>query len=346
MARNSPKRGWQSSLESVSSAYELVRAPSQFSTSKFCINQSVIRPPPFPLPQVEPMIEETFARAEQSAAKTLIDLALAEDLSSTGDLTCQALISLDQQARVQVASRKAGILAGAPIGRMVFTTLDPAVRWESHRHDGDTVAPGTIIAEVSGPLRTLLIGERTMLNFMTHLSGIASLTRSFVDAVAGTRAKILDTRKTLPGWRLLQKYAVRCGGGTNHRMGLYDGVLIKDNHLAAWTQSASIAAAVQAARAKSPRQVSIEVEVDTLEQLKDALGGHPDIVLLDNMPFDMLQTAVKLRDQTAPEVLLEASGGVNLDTVRGIARTGVERISVGALTHSAPALDLGFDWPW
>jgi nicotinate-nucleotide pyrophosphorylase (carboxylating) len=346
MARNSPKRGWQSSLESVSSAYELVRAPSQFSTSKFCINQSVIRPPPFPLPQVEPMIEETFARAEQSAAKTLIDLALAEDLSSTGDLTCQALISLDQQARVQVASRKAGILVGAPIGRMVFTTLDPAVRWESHRHDGDTVAPGTIIAEVSGPLRTLLIGERTMLNFMTHLSGIASLTRSFVDAVAGTRAKILDTRKTLPGWRLLQKYAVRCGGGTNHRMGLYDGVLIKDNHLAAWTQSASIAAAVQAARAKSPRQVSIEVEVDTLEQLKDALGGHPDIVLLDNMPFDMLQTAVKLRDQTAPEVLLEASGGVNLDTVRGIARTGVERISVGALTHSAPALDLGFDWPW
>jgi nicotinate-nucleotide pyrophosphorylase (carboxylating) len=292
------------------------------------------------------MIEETFARAEQSAAKTLIDLALAEDLSSTGDLTCQALISLDQQARVQVASRKAGILAGAPIGRMVFTTLDPAVRWESHRHDGDTVAPGTIIAEVSGPLRTLLIGERTMLNFMTHLSGIASLTRSFVDAVAGTRAKILDTRKTLPGWRLLQKYAVRCGGGTNHRMGLYDGVLIKDNHLAAWTQSASIAAAVQAARAKSPRQVSIEVEVDTLEQLKDALGGHPDIVLLDNMPFDMLQTAVKLRDQIAPEVLLEASGGVNLDTVRGIARTGVERISVGALTHSAPALDLGFDWPW
>ena len=292
------------------------------------------------------MIEETFASAEQSAAKILIDLALAEDLSSTGDLTCQALIPPDQQARVQVASRKAGILSGAPIGRMVFATLDPAVRWESYRHDGDTVAPGTIIAEVSGPLRTLLVGERTMLNFMTHLSGIASLTRTFVDAVAGTRAKILDTRKTLPGWRLLQKYAVRCGGGTNHRMGLYDGVLIKDNHLAAWTQSASIAAAVQAARAKSPRQVSIEVEVDTLEQLQDALEGHPDIVLLDNMPVDMLQTAVKLRDQTAPKVLLEASGGVNLDTVRGIARTGVERISVGALTHSAPALDLGFDWPW
>ena len=185
------------------------------------------------------MIEETFASAEQSAAKILIDLALAEDLSSTGDLTCKALIPPDQQARVQVASRKAGILSGAPIGRMVFATLDPAVRWESYRHDGDTVAPGTIIAEVSGPLRTLLVGERTMLNFMTHLSGI----------------------------------------------------------------------------------------------------------LLDNMPVDMLQTAVKLRDQTAPKVLLEASGGVNLDTVRGIARTGVERISVGALTHSAPALDLGFDWP-
>ena len=180
---------------------------------------------------------------------------------------------------------------------------------------------------------------------MTHLSGIATLTRAFVDAATGTHAKILDTRKTLPGWRLLEKYAVRCGGGTNHRMGLYDGVLIKDNHIAAWTESSSIAEAVRTARAKSPPGVSIEVEVDTFPQLIDALQGTPDIVLLDNMDVEKLSEAVRLRNRLAPGVLLEASGGVNLETVGGIARTGVERISVGALTHSAPALDLGFDWP-
>ena len=291
-------------------------------------------------------IEETFASGEQSAARRLIEIALSEDLSSVGDLTCQALIRSDQTATVQVASRKAGVLAGAPIGRMVFSVLDPAVRWDARKHDGETVLPGTIIATVSGPLASLLIGERTMLNFMTHLSGIASLTRTFVDAVKGTRARILDTRKTFPGWRLLQKYAVRCGGGTNHRMGLYDGVLIKDNHLAAWTASASIAEAVRTARSKSPSGVSIEVEVDTIAQLKDALAGSPDIVLLDNMNPETLQEAVALRDRMAPSVLLEASGGVTLSTVSAIARTGVERISVGALTHSAPALDLGFDWPW
>ena len=180
---------------------------------------------------------------------------------------------------------------------------------------------------------------------MTHLSGIATLTRIYVDAVAGTRARILDTRKTLPGWRLLEKYAVRCGGGTNHRMGLYDGVLIKDNHIAAWTESSSIAEAVRTARAKSPKGVSIEVEVDTITQLQDALQGSPDIVLLDNMDVETLNEAVSVRNRLASGVLLEASGGVNLETVAGIARTGVERISIGALTHSAPALDLGFDWP-
>lgn len=183
-----------------------------------------------------------------------------------------------------------------------------------------------------------------MLNFMTHLSGIATLTRRFVDAVRGTRAEVLDTRKTLPGWRLLEKYAVRCGGGTNHRMGLYDGVLIKDNHLAAWTESDSIAAAVETARQRSPAGVSIEVEVDTLDQLSDALRGGPDIVLLDNMDVATLRQAVNIRDHTAPRVLLEASGGVTLETVAAIAQTGVERISVGGLTHSAPALDLAFDW--
>ncbi len=291
------------------------------------------------------MIEETFASGEQTAATKLIEMALAEDLSTAGDLTCKALIRPDQTATVQVVARKNGVLAGSPIGRMVFARLDPQVRWVALHQDGDRVSPGTVIAKVSGPLTSLLIGERTMLNFMTHLSGIATLTRTFVDATAGTHAKILDTRKTLPGWRLLEKYAVRCGGGTNHRMGLYDGVLIKDNHIAAWTESSSIAEAVRTARAKSPKGVSIEVEVDTITQLQDALQGSPDIVLLDNMDVETLREAVSLRNRLAPGVLLEASGGVNLETVGGIARTGVERISVGALTHSAPALDLGFDWP-
>lgn len=290
-------------------------------------------------------IEETFSSAEQSVASQLIDMALAEDLSTQGDLTCQALIRKDQVASVQVVCRKDGILSGAPIGRMVFAKLDPAVRWEARKNDGDRLKPGTVVATVTGPLASLLTGERTMLNFMTHLSGIATLTRTFVDAVHGTRARILDTRKTLPGWRRLHKYAVRCGGGTNHRMGLYDGVLIKDNHLAAWTESGSIADAVRTARAKSPPRASIEVEVDTLIQLQDALSGSPEIVLLDNMDVPTLEAAVALRDRIAPKVLLEASGGITLETVSAIARTGVERISVGALTHSAPALDLGFDWP-
>ena len=291
------------------------------------------------------MIEETFSSGEQSAARQLIEMALAEDLSTAGDLTCKALIRPDQTATVQVVTRKNGVLAGSPIGRMVFAKLDPQVRWEALQRDGDRVSPGSVIDKVSGPLTSLLVGERTMLNFMTHLSGIATLTRTFVDAVTGTHAKILDTRKTLPGWRLLEKYAVRCGGGTNHRMGLYDGVLIKDNHIAAWTESSSIAEAVRTARAKSPKGVSIEVEVDSITQLHDALQGSPDIVLLDNMDVETLSEAVSLRNRLAPKVLLEASGGVNLETVGGIARTGVERISVGALTHSAPALDLGFDWP-
>jgi nicotinate-nucleotide pyrophosphorylase (carboxylating) len=290
------------------------------------------------------MIEETFGAHEQASAETLIGMSLAEDLSSIGDLTCAALIRPDEQAAVQVVARKEGVLSGATIGRRVFAQLDAAVRWKSHRRDGDPVSPGMAIATVSGPLQSLLIGERTMLNFMTHLSGIATLTRRFVDAVQGTRVVILDTRKTLPGWRLLEKYAVRCGGGTNHRMGLYDGVLIKDNHLAAWTESNSIAAAVETARKRSPAGVSIEVEVDSLEQLGDALRGLPDIVLLDNMDVHTLSQAVAMRDRSGPHVLLEASGGVTLETVAAIAQTGVERISVGGLTHSAPALDLAFDW--
>ena len=290
------------------------------------------------------MIEPTFGERERLAAHQLIELALAEDLSSIGDLTCQALIRPEQRATVQVVARNIGVLAGSPIGRMVFANLDSSIQWDECRKDGDDLSAGSVIANVSGPLNSLLIGERTMLNFMTHLSGVATITRKYVEAVSGTNARVLDTRKTLPGWRILEKYAVRCGGGVNHRMGLYDGVLIKDNHLAAWTESASIAEAVRTARLRSAKGVSIEVEVDTLTQLEDALGGSPDIVLLDNMQLEMLRKAVSIRNRIAPGVLLEASGGVTLDTVAEIARTGVERISVGALTHSAPALDLAFDW--
>jgi len=290
------------------------------------------------------MVDETFSLPEQSAAQALIDLAFAEDLGNRGDLTCAALIRSEDQAEVQIVARTAGVLSGSPVGRMVFAELDPAVNWAAVIRDGESVQAGTVVATVSGSIASLLTGERTVLNFLTHLSGVATITRRFVDAVHGTRAKVLDTRKTLPGWRALEKYAVRCGGGTNHRMGLYDGVLIKDNHLAAWTHAASIAQAVQTARATSPQGVSVEVEVDTLAQLEDALRGGPDIVLLDNMDIQTLSRAVAMRDQTAPDVQLEASGGVTLSTVAEIARTGVERISVGGLTHSAPALDLAFDW--
>ena len=221
---------------------------------------------------------------------------------------------------------------------------------ETRRHDGVKVTAGATIATVSGPLRGLLTGERSALNFLGHLSGVATVTRRFVDAIAGTGAKILDTRKTLPGVRLLQKYAVRCGGGTNHRMGLFDAVMIKDNHLAVRSRRSgdqSPAAAVRAARSylsERTRKAKIVVEIDSLDQLPDALCDSPDVVLLDNMTLDELRHCVRLRNQVAPAVGLEASGGIRLDNVRSVAETGVERISVGALTHSAPSLDVAFDW--
>jgi len=284
-----------------------------------------------------------FGPSERTAAETLIRLALAEDLADRGDVTGQALIRPDERAVAAVVARQPGVLAGEPIGKLVVQHVHPELQWSGRRGDGAAISPGSVVAEISGPLAPLLAAERTLLNFMTHLSGIASLTRKYVDAAAGTRAQILDTRKTLPGWRLLQKYAVRCGGGVNHRIGLYDGVLIKDNHLAAWTESRSIAAAVRTARSRWP-DLTIEVEVDSLDQLRDALSGQPDMVLLDNMLPSLLTEAVAIRDAAGSQALLEASGGVTLSTIRPIAQTGVDRISIGALTHSAPALDLALDW--
>ena len=291
-----------------------------------------------------------FGALQAKVARELVWMGLEEDLGPGGDVTTQALIPEGQTGSVQIVARAPGVLAGLPVALMVFTEVDQSVVFSSLSDDGDILVEGQVIAELSGSLRSLLTGERTCLNFLTHLSGVATLTRQYVNAVSGTRAGIYDTRKTLPGWRALEKYAVAAGGGRNHRKGLHDMILIKDNHLAGWLAAGpdrGIAAAIRAAREwemqrRSPLQ--IEVEVDTLAQLEDALAGEPDMVLLDNMTLDELRQAVALRDARAPDIELEASGGVSLATVAAIAATGVERISVGALTHSAPALDLAFDW--
>jgi nicotinate-nucleotide pyrophosphorylase (carboxylating) len=288
-----------------------------------------------------------FAEPERLAASALIRLALAEDLGGRGDLTTSAVIPETAVGSVSIVARQPGVLSGLPIAPLVFAEVDPQVRVELTAVDGDGVERGAAVAVLTGATRSLLIGERTVLNFLTHLSGVATLTRRYVDLTRGSRAEILDTRKTLPGWRALEKYAVRCGGGVNHRMGLYDGVLIKDNHLAAWIgldNRPTLRDAVARARAVSPKDVTIEVEVDSLEQLRDVLEARPDIVLLDNMSPTTMGEAIAIRDEEAPDVQLEASGGVTLATVAEIAATGVDRISIGALTHSAPALDLAFDW--
>lgn len=289
-----------------------------------------------------------FDQDSTSSAITLARMSLNEDLRDVGDVTCLSTIPADLQATVRIVSRESGVVSGLPLIPIVFHELSSDVNAIVPLNDGDRIERGAVLASLTGSVRALLTGERTILNFMTHLSGIASRTAQFVDAIAGTKACILDTRKTLPGYRALQKYAVRCGGGTNHRMGLYDGVLIKDNHLAARGDSACASAVADARRymVNSGRNTSIEIEVDTLEQLLDALKEKPEIVLLDNMSPPQLRQAVTLRDEHCPSTLLEASGGITLQTVRSVAETGVERISIGGLTHSSPALDLGFDWPW
>ncbi|MGQ0634244.1 MAG: carboxylating nicotinate-nucleotide diphosphorylase [Planctomycetaceae bacterium] len=288
-----------------------------------------------------------YSAAERRAVESLIDLALAEDLSTAGDVTTLALIDDQQPGTVHIVARESGVVAGLPVVGQVFERLDPAVVVESRVADSARIERGQAVARLTGPLRSLLIGERTALNFLTHLSGVATATSRLVAKIAGTRASIYDTRKTLPGWRALEKYAVRAGGGHNHRQGLYDMVLIKDNHRAGWLARGSdrtIAAAVRQARASAPSDMPVEVEVETLEQLADALSARPSIVMLDNMTCDQMRRAVALRDATAPEVELEASGSITLESVAEVARSGVERISVGAITHSATALDLAFDW--
>ena len=284
-----------------------------------------------------------FSPEEQRACRRLVELALAEDLGERGDVTSRAVIPDDWQGSAVFVAKAGGVIAGLPAAELVMKTVDAQIRFDPLKRDGERVMPGDRLAIVSGRMRSILAGERTALNFLQHLSGVASLTRRYVDALSGCAAKILDTRKTLPGWRLLEKYAVRCGGGHNHRMGLDDGILIKDNHVAALHATPDpLAAAILAGQQQQPG-LPVEVEVDSLAQLAPALACRPAIVLLDNMSLERLREAVRMRNVLAPSVLLEASGGVTLQSVRAVAETGVDRISVGALTHSAAALDIALD---
>jgi nicotinate-nucleotide pyrophosphorylase (carboxylating) len=264
--------------------------------------------------------------------------ALAEDLGLAGDITTIATVPAAATASGVIATRQSGVIAGLDVARAAFLALDKAAVFDPRVADGDVVPAKTVIAHVKGNARALLTAERVALNFLGRMSGIATLTRRYVDAVKGTKAAIADTRKTTPGLRAFEKYAVRCGGGQNHRTGLFDAILIKDNHIIA---AGGIGEAIARARGYAGHMVKIEVEVDSLEQLESVLKHRVDAVLLDNMTTDQLKAAVKL---VKGRVTTEASGGVNLDTVRAIADTGVDLISSGALTHSAPVLDLGLDF--
>ena len=267
----------------------------------------------------------------------VVAAALAEDVGP-GDVTTLAVVPLDANCRAHLRTRAAGVPAGLPVAIEAFRQLDPALEITEHARDGAPMQPGERLLSITGRARPILTAERVALNFVQRLSGIATLTARYVEAVRGTRARIIDTRKTTPGLRLLEKYAVRVGGGSNHRFGLFDGVLIKDNHIVA---AGGVAEAVRAARRAAPHSLRIEVETETLDEVREALAAGADAILLDNMPPDTLRRAVA---QIGGRVVVEVSGGVTLATVRGIAQAGVDLISVGALTHSAPALDLGLDF--
>ncbi len=303
--------------------------------------------------------------------QAILRLAIREDLGEAGDWTTMALVPEDAPGRAAVVARQPGVVAGLPAVEMTLREIEPRLRWSPQTDDGRPVGPGDRIGLIEGPARGLLTAERLLLNLLGRLGGIATLTRRYVEAVTGTKAKIYDTRKTTPGWRRLEKYAVRCGGGWNHRSGLFEAVLIKDNHLALgagwhgdsppqaagagrYTPAEAVARARRfvAEHAGEPAgsdmpagsEMIVEIEVDTLEQLDAVLPAGPYLVLLDNMSPAELRQAVARRDASRAAIELEASGGVNLQTVAQIAASGVDRISVGALTHSAACLDLGLDW--
>ncbi len=297
-------------------------------------------------------------------AETLADLALLierareEDLRGGRDCTSSALFPEAVTGGARFVARGTGVVCGIGVVEQVLKQWSSPLQLEVRAGDGEGVHAGDVLAELRGDAREILLVERTCLNFLGRLSGIATLTRQYVELLAGCPGRLFDTRKTTPGWRRLEKYAVRCGGGQNHRMGLYDAVLIKDNHLAMLRQTtgdplAGVRVAVERARAwidahaeelPQGRGTILQIEVDRLDQLAEALPLGPDIVLLDNMGPDELAAAVELRNRVAPDVELEASGGVNLQTIAAIGKTGVERISVGAVTHSATNFDIGLDW--
>lgn len=282
---------------------------------------------PFPLPT-----DELQAQVRR---------ALAEDVA-WGDVTTLALIDPSAQGRGSIVFREAGVLAGLPVAAAVYAVLDRSVTWQPLLADGAPVAAGATVAAISGPAASLLTGERLALNYLQRLSGIATLTARYVQALSGTAARLVDTRKTTPGLRSLEKYAVRCGGGSNHRHGLSDGVLVKDNHIAILRQQGvALRDVVARARAGAPHSLRVEVEVDRLDQIEDVIAGGADVILLDNMPPATLAEAVRL---IAGRALTEASGGITLAGIRACAETGVDLISVGALTHSAPALDIALDF--
>ena len=264
--------------------------------------------------------------------------ALAEDLGTAGDITTDAIIPSDAEAEATIVARKEGVIAGLDLAEATFAALDPDMQFHRAVQDGARVEADAVLARVAGKTRALLTAERVALNFLGRLSGIATMTAAYVAAVEGTRARIACTRKTTPGLRALEKYAVRAGGGVNHRFGLYDAVLVKDNHIAA---AGGLSNALGRLRTRIGHLVKIEVEVDTIDQLGEALAFPIDAVLLDNMDVAMLKEAVRL---VAGRVKTEASGGVSLETVREIALSGVDLISVGALTHSATSLDLSLEW--
>jgi nicotinate-nucleotide pyrophosphorylase (carboxylating) len=280
------------------------------------------KPPPLPAVLIEPLVRA----------------ALLEDLGRAGDITTDAIVPLDAVARAVLQAREPGVVAGLDLAEMAFRLVEPRLRFETLKGDGATLAKGDDIAVVEGPARGLLTAERVALNFLGYLSGVASATATIVAAIAETRAKVVDTRKTTPGLRAVQKHAVRLGGGANHRFGLDDAVLIKDNHIAV---AGDLTTAVARARAYAGHLVKIEVEVDTLDQLREALAAGVEAVLLDNMTPDMLREAVAMVDGRA---ITEASGRITPETALAVAATGVDLISVGWLTHSVRVLDIGLDY--
>jgi nicotinate-nucleotide pyrophosphorylase (carboxylating) len=269
--------------------------------------------------------------------EALLAAALNEDLGR-GDVTTRLTVPAERSGAAFLTAKQAAVVAGLPLVESVFRLAGGGVEISFEARDGDSVSSGTILCRLRGPARVMLSGERVALNFLQQLSGVATLTRRFVEAVAGTRARIADTRKTVPGLRVLQKYAVRLGGGSNHRSGLDDGILIKDNHIAA---AGGLSAAVRAARAGAPHGLKVEVECETLAQVDDAIASGADMILLDNMTPEQMRQGVA---RIGGRALVEASGGIRLDNVRSVAETGVDVISVGALTHSAPAVDISMGW--